>query len=478
MDKRMLTAAATALWIAAAGAPAQGPDAARPAGRDLGAETVTKITAPFTVAAVGDIFEPQPLYSDAAGFQSLIGVMRAADVGFANMESSLVDLRDFHGPVAGSLAPLEMGASMRAMGITLVNHANNQALDGGLTAMVSTDEALDRLGIVHAGTGRDLQQARAAQFLETPKGRVGLVGMFSMDDSSNYGPNFTFSAATYRNGDLGGAPGVNALHLTAYHIVSPDELQALARIAGNAYGGGAANGSGAQRIKFYDEWYQAGSDGGGMHYEMNAGDERDILQSVRNGKVYADFLIVTIHSHQTSNYQALGWGGVDHTPPDFLVKLAHESIDNGADMFIAHGVHALRGIEIYRGKPIFYGLSSFVFQFGLQPGPSYDVLGNERGMAILESPPNQESVLTTSRFEHGQLVEVRLYPVDLGGASRPISQMGIPLSPSASEARRILEELRELSAAFGTRVVIDGNVGVIRLDPSRQGAGERSEVSR
>jgi hypothetical protein len=37
-------------------------------------------------------------------------------------------------------------------------------------------------------------------------------------------------------------------------------------------------------------------------------------------------------------------------------------IDAGADVFVGHGPHVLRGIEIYKGKPIFYSLSNFIFQ--------------------------------------------------------------------------------------------------------------------
>lgn len=440
---------------------------AQPAGRDVRTETLMKITAPFTVAAVGDIYEPRPLVSDDPAFQKLVDRIRKADVGFANMESSLIDFRNFEGPVSASpMAPLQMGEAMKAMGITIVNHANNHTLDGGVAGMVSTDEELDKLGIVHAGTGRNLQEARAAQFLESPKGRIGVVGMFTMDDSSKYGPNFSYSAATYRNGDLGGAPGVDALHLTAYHIVSAEHLESLKQIAKSAYGANPAAPNGApERFRFFDDWYQAGPEEGAIQYEMNANDEKDILQSIRNGKVYADFVIATLHSHQTSDYKGLAYGGVDHMTPAFLVKLAHESLDNGADMFVAHGVHSLRGVEVYHGKPIFYGLSSFVFQFGLQPGPSYDAIANEKQMAILESSSNQETVLTTSHFENGRLTEVRLYPVDLGGARRPISEMGIPMTPSPDEAQRILKEMQDYSKAFGTTISIENNVGVIRIGP-------------
>lgn len=52
--------------------------------------------------------------------------------------------------------------------------------------MISTDEALDKLGIAHAGIGRNLQEARAACYIETPKGRVALVSLYSVDDSSGY----------------------------------------------------------------------------------------------------------------------------------------------------------------------------------------------------------------------------------------------------------------------------------------------------
>ena len=37
-------------------------------------------------------------------------------------------------------------------------------------------------------------------------------------------------------------------------------------------------------------------------------------------------------------------------------------VDAGADMFVGHGPHVLRGVEIYKGKPILYSLGDFIFQ--------------------------------------------------------------------------------------------------------------------
>lgn len=445
-------------------------DTAPQSRRDVNAETIMKITAPFTVAAVGDVIEPQPIYSDDPRFQQLIQRIRKADVGFANMESSLVDFQHFEGPVGGTEAPIEVGAAIKAMGITLMNHANNHTFDGGVMGMMSTDAALDRLGIAHAGTGMDLQQARAARYQETPKGRVGLVGMYSVDDWSAYGPTEARALATARNGEVGGAPGEDPLHLTAFRVVTAEQMNALKAIASSAYGIGkdddlAATNGVPERFQFFNQWYETGSDPGALHYEMSRSDERGILQSIRNGKVYADFMIVTVHAHQTASYRTQGRGGIDHTVPDFLIKLAHDSIDNGADMFVVHGMHALRGVEIYKGKPIFYDVANFVFQFGLQLGPvdlPTDQLISQKLASSFADPPSQIAVLTTSHFNGGKLTEVRLYPVDLGGKRRPISQMGIPMTPDPQDAQRILHDMQEYSQPFGTKISIEDNVGVIR----------------
>ena len=46
---------------------------------------------------------------------------------------------------------------------------------------------------------------------------------------------------------------------------------------------------------------------------------------------------------------------------DYEFVLARSAIDFGADVVLGHHHHFLRGIELYRSKPIFYGLGHFVF---------------------------------------------------------------------------------------------------------------------
>ena len=73
-------------------------------------------------------------------------------------------------------------------------------------------------------------------------------------------------------------------------------------------------------------------------------------------------------------------------------------------------------------------------------------------------------LLTTSRYEGGKLVEVRLYPVDGGiDGTRPVSKAGLPMTASPEQAQRILKLVQDLSRPFGTTISIEDNVGVIHV---------------
>ena len=55
--------------------------------------------------------------------------------------------------------------------------------------------------------------------------------------------------------------------------------------------------------------------------------------------------------------------GVAHTPALIAMyerQVAKAAIDAGADIVVGHHAHILRGIEMYKSKPIFHGLGNFV----------------------------------------------------------------------------------------------------------------------
>ena len=176
---------------------------------------------------------------------------------------------------------------------------------------------------------------------------------------------------------------------------------------------------------------------GGHSYDMYPRDRREILEQIRTGKQASDIMVTNGHWHQNRyDFQSYSY---DHFPPAFEIAFAHDAIDNGDDVFIAQGVHTIRGVEIYKGRPIFYGTGSFVWQSAIKPvpkgrgGAGAASGAPEAARAEVSAPPregaaivgehevqnrtgqlrsNLEAILAWSHFENGRLSEVRLYPVD------------------------------------------------------------------
>ncbi len=213
-----------------------------PAGRQAPASQLTpardlamKITAPFTFSGVGDIILRHPVAQLAdPNFQGLIKNLRDADVAFANMEGTIIDYSNLPDEGIRGGMPKEGISDLKAMGIKIMNHANNHTMDTGVTGMLQTNDMLLAAGIAQAGTGKNLEEARAPVFISTPKGRIALVGMFSQDPTSTPAPAST-DAATYRNGDDGGVPGVNALRVSESIMVTADQFDALKKIRDSVY---------------------------------------------------------------------------------------------------------------------------------------------------------------------------------------------------------------------------------------------------
>ena len=192
--------------------------------REAAKELAMKINEPFTFAAVGDIIIRRPMGQlDDTGFQSLTKVMRAADMTYANMEGPIIDEtdRNYHGPQTGG--PRAVVDDLKAMGIRVMTTANNHTMDGGVEGMFMTNRLLDEAGITHAGSGKDLVEARRARVGITPKGSIGVVGMYSIDPSSSPAPS-RYSDAREN------WPGLNPLHVTPYNIVTAEQMASLRKI--------------------------------------------------------------------------------------------------------------------------------------------------------------------------------------------------------------------------------------------------------
>ena len=219
-------------------------------------------------------------------------------------------------------------------------------------------------------------------------------------------------------------------------------------------------------------------------YEMDPDDLLAILKGIRLGRQDSDFLITTIHSHEPDRSSAADPDTeMLDTPAKFLQELAHSAIDSGADAFMTTGIHHLGPIEIYRDRPIFYGLGNF-FWADTDETISSDVyrMSKDDIARAFQHPERvtdtdvaaqanfpyfagdvvYESIVAVAQFRAGRLSELRLYPVDLG-YDRASTGSGTPRLAKPDKSRHILERLQRISAPYGTRIEIEGNTGVVRF---------------
>lgn len=93
----------------------------------------------------------------------------------------------------------------------------------------------------------------------------------------------------------------------------------------------------------------------------NAIDPVKQYYSIQEAKIKADYVIVIVH------------GGVEgyQLPTPRMQEWYRYFIDCGADVVVNHHQHCYSGYEIYRGKPIFYGLGNFCFGQNLIGLPSW-----------------------------------------------------------------------------------------------------------
>jgi poly-gamma-glutamate synthesis protein (capsule biosynthesis protein) len=202
-------------------------------------------------------------------------------------------------------------------------------------------------------------------------------------------------------------------------------------------------------------------------------DMEEIASVVRNASRLADYTIVSIHAHEQDKEKFV--------PAKFLVSFAHAMIDAGADVLVGHGPHILRGIEIYKGKPIFYSLGNFIFQnetllrlpyenyqrYKLGPNKHVADFNDARYESDKKGFPAKaeywESVIAVPHWKGRRLVEIRLYPITLG-FGKPRQVRGRPLFADSTLGAKILKRLARYSKAFGTRVEVEDNIGVVRID--------------
>lgn len=188
---------------------------------------------------------------------------------------------------------------------------------------------------------------------------------------------------------------------------------------------------------------------------VNTEDQQRIEISIAEARKQQAIVVAYHHNHHWNQKQVNQAGGIEQWRVDF----AHRCIERGADVYFAHGEPRLQGIEIYQGKPIFYGLGNFFFQ--------------TRKVNFYQSEV-WESVMAELEYDDVNphaIKSIKLTPVALNenGAEPVFMQTrGLPALADGVQAKKILTTLQALSEKFGTRIDIDDSnpaaiVGYIRV---------------
>lgn len=256
------------------------------------------------------------------------------------------------------------------MGFDLFSTANNHLLDFGTEGLQNSIQVLKRNGAVYAGIGENLGEARAPGYLSTAHGRVGLVACAATFPQD--------APAGETRPDMQGRPGVDPLHHQTRYGVDAASFEALQKIRDELkLGSGRGRSNSSQTLSFPVDGSAPitleVSDKPGVITTADPADLAGLTHSIQDAKEMADYVVISVHS-----YEGIRGPNAIELPAQFLVQSAHAAIDAGADVFVSHGPHALRGIEIYKGKVIFYSLGNFVFENDLvvpQPTEFYQQCG-------------------------------------------------------------------------------------------------------
>jgi poly-gamma-glutamate synthesis protein (capsule biosynthesis protein) len=247
-------------------------------------------------------------------FVKVADEFRNTDVVFSNLECCLYATPPGHSVSnEGFFADPKSGKALTLGGIQVVGIANN--VHYGEAAILSSIARLDELGVLHAGAGANLAAARAPAVVERAGIRCGFL-----QRSSVYWP--TNHEAQKDAAGIAVIRGHTAYHVPVFKTrigVPPPNRPGVA----------------PEIITWADADY--------------LGWLRDDLTVLRPR---VDVLVASCH-----------WG-LGKEVLQYMKEIAHAAIDAGADIVVGHGPHYSLAVEVYMGRPIFYGLGSFSFHTG------------------------------------------------------------------------------------------------------------------
>lgn len=267
----------------------------------------TKQSGKVTICAVGDIVpnreKPEELFALASS------ALKEGDIVFGQLESVISDVKsymDSSGWGPGPAHPRNVKA-LTSGGFNLISFASNNCMDWGPDAFLDTIRRLKAAGIQVIGGGSDIVEARKPAIFDINGTKVGFLTCNTI----------CFKGYAARENRPGCAP---MRAWTAYTQIEPEQPGTPCLVG---------------------TW-------------ARKDDLDELCKSIRELRPQVDVLALSIH-----------WG--IHMLPEtiamYQAEIAHTVIDEGVDIIFGHHPHILKGVEVYKGKVIFYSLNMFGFDW-------------------------------------------------------------------------------------------------------------------
>lgn len=428
-----------------------------------------------TFSVAGDMLVQRRIPRDSLGFSGVSNHLRKADVRYFNLETTLLRGEYYANQFCGGSylrADPAVLEDAKAYGFNLTSFANNHAMDYGHNGLMATKQAVDDAGIPNAGVGANLDEAAGAAYLDTPNGRVALIGVVStmVNDSAMAGK---------QSRRIPGRPGVNGLRVQEYLQVTREQMQVIQQISRLSHINARDD---IKRAEGYlpplsedvavlkDLRFRQGDETRYVTHP-HPEDMARVEKAIYDAQMQADYILIAIHSHELS-------GDKKENPADFIVEFAHRCIDAGAHAVIGHGPHLLRPVELYKNRPIFYSLGDFVIHNECIPYAPEEMFAQQKltsdatmrelfydrsagyTRGLMRDRRMLESVIPYFEMENGELTHLELMPIELQ-FDCPVWRSG---NPRFSNQHGIIERLAELSAPYGTKISVDSRgYGIVDL---------------
>ena len=317
------------------------------------------------------------------------------------------------------------------------------ATESGLTLVVVGDIMLDRgVGTKIKESGAEFPFERVAGILREADLAFGnLESPISSLGAAAKGKEVTFRSALEVVSGIRDA-GIDVVslannHASDYGPAALTETMDVLAHSGVTYIGAGANPAAARRpanrvikgvkVSLLAYTYR-------FHMVVEAQEKRpgvaiasseQIQADVKKAKKWADVVIVSFH---------WGWEYSDH-PDAETRKLAHLTVEAGADLVIGHHPHVIQGVEAYKGGLICYSLGNFIF--------------DQRGKRT------RRGLILRCQIGKSGVLKAEFLPVVIDAAEfRP----GLA---SAEAARSILLELKRLSRQLKTNLKLSKNTAIV-----------------